>query len=410
MNTPTLPAATVNTYLAHKQHLLPNSRASDLLRAVRDIVALHSTDPTTPYLSLWARMAGFRREALEDALYERRALTRVSCMRVTLHVVPSDEMPRFFQAYAGRHLRPESRDLAPFLAQAGVCSAEEAEQRLQELQRRVLDVLIARGPSTLREIGQTVPELRAKIRYAEGKAYEGEFSIGSRLVPDMYALGLLVRARPRGTWRSNLYEYAALSDWLPEVDLDSVHPAEARAWLVRRYLNAFGPATADDVQWWTGLTKGETNSALHAIANQVVQMSVEGWDGEYLALADDLERLRHFTRPERPTAFLLPSLDPYIMGYRERRRFLEPEHRAKLFDRAGNAVPTAWANGRVVGAWGQPKDEGDVIYRLFEPVSDELRALLDAQARRLEGFLGGEVLSPRFRTPFTRALEKARTQ
>jgi len=58
------------------------------------------------------------------------------------------------------------------------------------------------------------------------------------LVPTMGVLGLLVRARPRGTWRSNLYEYAALSDWLPDVDLESVTPQEARAWLVRRYLAA----------------------------------------------------------------------------------------------------------------------------------------------------------------------------
>ena len=56
------------------------------------------------------------------------------------------------------------------------------------------------------------------------------------------------------------------------------------------------------------------------------------------------------------------------MGYRDRGRFLDPEHRTKLFDRAGNAVLTVWVNGRLVGAWGQRKEDGCVVYGLFEPV------------------------------------------
>jgi len=55
-------------------------------------------------------------------------------------------------------------------------------------------------------------------------------------------------APPRGIWRSNLYEYAALSDWLPDVDLASVIPQEGRVWLVRRYLAILGPVTFNDVQ------------------------------------------------------------------------------------------------------------------------------------------------------------------
>jgi len=92
------------------------------------------------------------------------------------------------------------------------------------------------------------------------------------------------------------------------------------------------------------------------------------------------------------------------MGYRDRGRFLELEHRAKVFDRTGNAMPTVWANGRVVGAWGQHKD-GSVIYGLFEPVDEEEQALPAGEVQRLEGFLGGEFLPPRTHTPFTRALK-----
>ena len=89
----TLPISLVNDYLAHKQHLLPTSDSLDVAKVVRDIVALHATRAAGPYLSLWARVPDFLRQTLQDALYERRELVRVLCMRTTLHIVPSDELP-----------------------------------------------------------------------------------------------------------------------------------------------------------------------------------------------------------------------------------------------------------------------------------------------------------------------------
>jgi hypothetical protein len=314
-------------------------------------------------------------------------------------------VPLFFQAYSAHRTRPEVRTFGDFLVQAGLCQDEETDVYVRDLQRRVLDVLTEKGPSTVRQINQAVPELKTKIRHSVGKAYEGEFSVGSYLVPNiMGAQGLLIRARPRGTWRSNLYEYAALSDWLPDIDLASVTPRDARVWLVRRYLAAFGPATFDDVQWWTGFSKGETQEALGALKSTLAEIAIEDLADEYIMLATDAQRLRSFTPPETPYVFFLPSLDPYIMGYRDRRRFLAAEHHAQVFDRAGNAVATVWVDGQVVGAWGQRRD-GSVIYGLFGPVGAEERALLESKRQQLEGFLGGEYLPLRIRTPFTRALE-----
>jgi hypothetical protein len=406
-----LPISSVNSYLAHKQHLLPASHRSGVVPVTRDIVALHATEAIVPYFSLWARMPAFQRQELEDALYERRELAKVLCMRATLHAVPSDELPLFFQAYVERHTRAEFWDWGSLLVPAGICQEEKVAALLKQLHRRVLDVLAQKGPSTAREIGQAVPELEAKVRYGLGKPYEGELSIGSRLVPSMCTLGLLIRTRPRGTWRSNLYEYAALRDWLPDVDLQSVTPSEAQAWLVRRYLAAFGPATFDDVQWWTGFAAGETAKALRTLKPAVMDVAIEGLGGGYLLLADDAPRLNDFAPPDVPSVFFLPGLDPYIMGYHDRRRFLAPEHHSKVFDRAGNALPTVWVNGRVVGAWGQRQARGEaqrtnggVIYGLFAPVGEAEQALLAGEAQRLGDFLGGEFLPPRTHTPFTRAL------
>jgi hypothetical protein len=391
---------TLNAYLAHKQHLPPGSRLGDPCRATRDIVGLHATGATGPYLSLWARMFNFQRETLEDALYEQRALVKVLCMRVTLHVVASDEAPFFIQAcrtYFERRTPPRFRG-GGLLAQAGLCQEQDADDALAQLHNRVLGVLAERGPSTTQEIAEAVPELQAKIRHDVGKPYEGEFSIGTRLIGDMCAQGLLIRTRVRGTWRSNLYEYAAFSDWLPGTDLESVTPQEARAWLVRHYLAAFGPATLDDVQWWTGFTKTDIKKALAALKPEVVKVAVGDLGDQYLMLDADAKQMAEFVAPDGPFACLLPSLDPYIMGYRDRRRFLADEHRPKLFDRAGNAVPTVWVNGRVAGAWGQ-REDGSVQYHLLEETTAEEQAQLDSEVTRLESFLGGEYLPPSFLTP-----------
>jgi hypothetical protein len=93
------------------------------------------------------------------------------------------------------------------------------------------------------------------------------------------------------------------------------------------------------------------------------------------------------------------------MGYRDRRRFLSPQHRDKVFDRSGNAMPTAWVSGQVVGVWGQRQD-GSVVYGLFEAIDEEERVLLENERDRLSNFLDGEVLPQRSHTPFTRELVK----
>jgi hypothetical protein len=215
---------------------------------------------------------------------------------------------------------------------------------------------------------------------------------------------LLIRARPLGTWRSNQYKYVPLAEWLPDAALGSVSFEEARTWLVRRYAATFGPVTFEDVCWWTGFSKRQVQEAIRSLGAELETVGVEGLEGQYFMLGGDVQRLANQSLPDGPYAFLLPALDPYIMGYQERRRFLADEHHAKVFDRAGNAVPTVWVNGRVVGAWGQQQN-GRVVQGLFERIGAPAQALIAEEAQRLDNFLEGEVLPQRSHTPFTRALQ-----
>jgi uncharacterized protein YcaQ len=373
----------VNRFLLRKQHLVPETRGDDVVQVVHDICALHSTAPLTPYLSLWSRVKGFEPEQLDKELYESRELVRVTCMRATLHIVPSERLSSFFQATKKRQRRG-LRQMGYLLVQSGLCRAGEEEPTVQRLLERIAAVVAQRGPSTVAELSERVPELAAKFQYAPDKPYGGEFSVGSQLVPWMCVLGLLVRAKPRGTWRSNLYEYAPLAAWLPDVDLEAIAPAEAQVRLVRWYLAAFGPSTVEDIAWWSGFSKGETRKALSALGEQIVEVEIEGLGGGYLMLAADRDGLRNTQVGTEPVVNLLPSLDPYIMGYRDRRRFLAPEHYDQVFDRAGNAFATVWINGRVVGIWRE--QEATIELFVWEDIENEA---LVAEAQRLGRFLIG---------------------
>jgi hypothetical protein len=101
---------------------------------------------------------------------------------------------------------------------------------------------------------------------------------------------------------------------------------------------------------------------------------------------------------------LLPALDPTVMGWSERAWYLG-DHRAALFDRSGNAGPTVWCDGRVVGGWAQRRD-GEIVFRLLEDVGADAAESVENGAARLQVWLGSARFTPRFRTPLERELAR----
>jgi hypothetical protein len=92
---------------------------------------------------------------------------------------------------------------------------------------------------------------------------------------------------------------------------------------------------------------------------------------------------------------LLPALDPSVMGWADRRFFLG-EHGPALFDGNGNAAPTVWWDGRIIGGWAQRAD-GEIAWRLLEDAGSAAEAAVAAAAERLAAWLGPVRLAPRAR-------------
>ena len=176
--------------------------------------------------------------------------------------------------------------------------------------------------------------------------------------------------------------------------IEEIEPAAAQAELLRRWLGSFGPATETDIRWWMGWTARETRAALAAVPHAIVDL--DGATG-YVLEGDDEP-----TAAPEPSAWLLPGLDPTIMGWKERDWYLGP-HASVLFDSSGNAGPTAWWDGRVVGGWSQRKD-GEIVFGPLEDVGREAVLAVEAEAARLEEWLGDVRFSPGFLPPFQRGL------
>lgn len=377
--------------IAVRHHLAPAARARSIVEAARDLVGLHATDPVTVYLSGHARVPKLDVPAMEEALYDERSLLKMIGMRRTMFVVPPDLAPVIQASCTDAIAVAERKRTEALLAGAGV--AKDPARWLRDIEEATMRALEARGEAVATELTKDVPGLGTQIPYGQGKKWQSTLGVSTRVLFLLSMEGRIVRARPRGSWISSQYRWTPTDRWV-RGGIQDMPVAEARAELVRRWLQAFGPGTMQDIGWWTGWTLGEVRKALAAIGT--VEVDLDGATG--LVLKDDLAA----TPEPQPWVALLPSLDSTVMGWAARDWYLG-DHRSKLFDRNGNAGPTIWADGRVVGGWGQATG-ADVVYRLFDDPGKQAIQAIDREAERVTAFMSGVRVTPRFRTPLEQEL------
>lgn len=360
--------------------LAPDHRAPTPEGVATALVALHSTDPASVHLAVAARTAGEGATIadVDRALHEDRTIVRVMGMRRTLWAVPVELVP-VVTAACGRDIAvAERRRLVAALEDQGV--AADGDRLVAALEAQTL-AAVADGREVLTaELADAVPTLKATVRYGGSSKWAADVTLASRIVLLLTCDGRIVRTRPQGSWTSNLHRYAlAPSDWEP------MEAPDARTELARRWLGAFGPASDDvaaDLKWWTGWTMAATRRALTAAGD--------------VPAADSSE--------VGPWAALVPGLDPTTMGWKNRSWYLGDLGPA-LFDSNGNAGPTVWWSGRIVGAWAQ-RATGEVVTRLLVDVGRDGTAAVEAEAARLQCWMdaAGTVVKARFRTPLQQEL------
>jgi hypothetical protein len=363
--------------LARRSATAAGHRAADPEAATRAVTVLHSTEPATVYLSVWARVDGVSVADVDRALYVDRTIVKQLAMRRTLFVFPRDLLPAAWGSASARVADTLAVRLAKEVENAGL--AADGAAWLEDARAGVLAVLAGGQALTAQEIRALVPQLEARLDLAPGKKYAANVSIGPRVLSQLGVEGLVVRGENAGHWRLSKPRWTTMQSWLGEVP-PSAKADEGYAELVSRWLRSFGPGTEDDLVWWLGATKAAVRGALSAVG--AVQVTLDGGATGWV-LPDDVDEVG----PVEPSAALLPVLDPTVMGWKGRDFYLG-SHGPQLFDRNGNAGTTAWWDGRIVGCWVQD-DAGVVEVRLLEKVPAKAKKALAAEAERLTAWLDG---------------------
>ncbi len=349
-----LTARQLNRATLGRQLLLRRERL-DVVDAVHRVVALQAQEPASPYLALWNRLPDFDPAELDHAFADR-TVVKAHLMRITMHAVGATDYPAFHEAM-----------------QVSLRGARLHDRRFKET-------------------GLSIAEADALA--AELMAFAGTPRTGAEIEGWMdERLG--ARAHPRVWWA--IRHYAPLhhaptgGPWsfgtrkayvaARERSGDAIRAAGMR-WLVRRYLEAFGPASAQDVASFGMIYANLVRDALTSLLADGSIVSVEGPGGRELFDAP-AGLLPDEDSPAPPR--LLGMWDSILLAYEDRSRVIPAQHRKLVTRMNGDVLPTLLVDGYVAGVW-RPVD-GRVEATAFEPLPDDAWDGLEAEARALVPFL-----------------------
>jgi hypothetical protein len=149
---------------------------------------------------------------------------------------------------------------------------------------------------------------------------------------------------------------------LSDVDIRRWDETAAIAELVSRYIRGYGPVTLNDISWWTGFSKARCRLALDSLRDSVTEVEVDGWPGPLHLHRDadvgDIEL-------GSSSVSVLPLLDPYVQGYRDRQRLLAEELHDYVWDGGGNAAPVIVQRGQIIGVWQPVEKPATIRYHLL---------------------------------------------
>jgi hypothetical protein len=356
----------------------------------RALFALHATDSASVYLSVLARSATSTLADVAAAMYEQRSLVRWMAMRRTLFVFTRADIPTVQAAVSTPLAATLRRRLISQLQRNGTEPAidEDIGRWLARLEARTEAALTRRGTATGTQLADDEPGLRTRLlaRAPSDRPQNVTTSVRTMMSAD----GRLVRATPTGPWTSRQHRWEPISRCWPQ-GLPPIDTAQAQRDLARGWLERFGPATIEDLQWWTGWNKTATRRALDGLP--IEDIDLHGHLGMQLVrptdnATDDLAD----EAPSPPTATLLPALDPTPMGWKNRDWMfgIDP---SLIFDRAGNIGPTLWWDGEIIGSWATTPG-GELRTQIVADRGAEARAAIDHAAARLHARFDDAVITP----------------
>ncbi|MEV6908783.1 winged helix DNA-binding domain-containing protein [Amycolatopsis sp. NPDC051071] len=326
---------------------LLSTPATDVLAVARSVAAIQAQSSPAARLAFRARCRSLTAADVDTS----RAVARTWLMRKTLHLVPAAD------------LRWLNRLFGPRNVQAG-------QGRRRQL--GLTDELCERASRQLQDLlpGKTLTRQEILEGLADnGVTLDPRSQAPAHLLAYAANSGLICRGPDEGAEPT----YVLLDEWITEEN----HPDEPVTELARRYLTAYGVATADDFAAWSGLPLGTCRKAF-----DVLDLAAAG-TGFALAETD-------LTAPACPPR-LLGAFDTYLLGYRDRDLLLDPSHAKRVNSGGGMIAPTVLVDGRIAGIWHTKRTakQTKVVIEPFATLSRSAIAGLESEVDDY-GRFGGE--------------------
>ncbi|MGQ0849064.1 MAG: winged helix DNA-binding domain-containing protein [Actinomycetota bacterium] len=340
----------LNRTLLERQLLLRRT-ADPALEVIRGLVGLQAQNVLPPYLGLWSRIRHFEPAELSRLLEEREAV-RMMVMRGTIHLVSAADC---------LELRPLMQE-----ALTKVIKSADWGKQLQDLDYRKVAsaarTALSSGPLTPKALGE------AMAQRFPGHRPQGLAQAAVMLLP-------LVQIPPRGKWKRSAGQlYQTAEAWLGSAMSSQPDMKE----VVRRYLRAFGPASAADINTWCRVTG--IAGVLDSIRDELVILRTDAGrrlvDLEGLTLAD----------PDQPAPVrFLGEYDNVFLSHADRTRIVDDAHRQRWMGRTGGPWHSLLVDGRVEGSWRVV--DGEVEVEPVRKFTKSERLAIDDERERVEEFL-----------------------
>ncbi|WP_130289635.1 winged helix DNA-binding domain-containing protein [Pseudonocardia sediminis] len=316
-------------------------------RALERVCGLQTQHAPSGYLGLHARVEGFERAMLTDDLTRGR-IVQAWAMRSTIHMLSARDRPVFVEAVR----EPQRADwlrLRTALSGGDIAAAAEAVRGY-----------LADGP----------------LRQAEITARLDADGLRADAFPGLQHWVDLVRVPPAGTWTTPRAHVYGLAPRPPAVD-----PGTARAELVRRYLRAFGPASAPDVARFAGFPVGLVRAVLE-------EMDLRRFrDERGVELVDVPRAPLPDAGVPAPVRFLGPFDAVLLLGHAARARIVPAVFRSRVFATTmPRSTPTFLVDGRVAGTWAHR--HGRITWEPFTELPSRDREAVGQEAERLQAWYG----------------------
>jgi DNA glycosylase AlkZ-like len=330
----------------------------DPAELARAIAGAQAQDTYAGPLSFRSRSRRLTAADIQRARTEERSLLRTWVMRMTIHLIPTDDagwMLPLFEPGIDRWSRTR-------LVQLGL-SAGDIGRALRLIAKALED-----GPITRTEARERVAAAGIELNPQTGMhvALIAVTSGVACLGPNRGKTTCLVRRE----------------DWLgkpPPFDRDA-----ALAELARRYLRAFGPATDRDFAYWSGLGLREVRAGLEAISREIEE--VRAGDETMLVLRAGRTRM-----PPKGQLRMLANFDTYLLGWKDRRFSVPSDHVPSVKEGGGGWIrPVVVRDGVVIGGWRSARKGGrvEISLNLPEGLSSDVRKAIDAEIEDISRFEG----------------------